>query len=48
MELEEQAWEKVYAANRDDFRAMAHQALVDLEAGETLEMVIKNGKVIAQ
>jgi hypothetical protein len=28
MELEEQAWEQFYLANRDDFRAMAHQALV--------------------
>lgn len=45
IELDEEAWEQVYFANRDDFRAMAHQALVDLDAGETLEMVIVDGKV---
>ena len=39
LELEEKAWEQVYLANRDDFRAMAHEALVDLDAGDTLEMI---------
>jgi len=48
MELEERAWEQIYLAHRDDFRAMAHQALVDLDAGETLEMVIVGGKVTAR
>ena len=48
MELEEKAWEQTYLANRDDFRAMAHQALVDLDAGETLEMAIVGGKVTAR
>ncbi len=45
MEQEEKAWEQTYLANRDDFRAMAHQALADLDAGETLEMIIIDGKV---
>jgi len=45
IELEERAWEQIYLANRDDFRAMAHQALVDLDAGETMEMVMVDGKV---
>jgi anthranilate/para-aminobenzoate synthase component I len=48
MEQEEKAWEQTYNANRDDFRAMARQALADLDAGETLEMVIANGKVKAR
>ena len=47
MEIDERAWEQTYLANRDDFRAMARQALVDLDAGETLEMVIVGGKVTA-
>ena len=41
MELEEKAWGQVYLANRDDFRAMAREALVDLDAGDTLEMIIR-------
>lgn len=45
MEQEEKAWEQTYNANRDDFRAMARQALADLDTGETLEMVIADGKV---
>jgi hypothetical protein len=45
MELEEQAWEQFYLANRDDFRAMAHQALVDLDAGETLEMAMMTSRM---
>lgn len=48
MEREEKVWEQTYNANRDDFRAMARQALADLDAGETLEMVIAGGKVKAQ
>ena len=41
MELEEKAWEQVYLANRDTFRSMAREALVDLDAGDTLEMIIR-------
>uniref|UniRef100_UPI004055AC6F hypothetical protein n=1 Tax=Candidatus Electronema sp. TaxID=2698783 RepID=UPI004055AC6F len=48
IEQEEKAWEQTYNANRDDFRAMARQALADLDAGETLEMVIAGGKVKAR
>lgn len=48
MEQEEKAWEQTYNTNCDDFRAMARQALADLDAGETLEMVIAGGKVTAR
>jgi len=48
LELEEKAWEQAYLANRDNFRTMARQALSDLETGNTLEMVIENGKVIVR
>ena len=50
MELdhEEKSWERAYMANRDHFRAMAQQALSDLDAGETLELVIENGKISAK
>lgn len=48
LEREEKKWEQTYNANRDDFRAMARQALADLDAGETLEMVIAGGKVKAR
>ena len=48
MEHEEKAWERAYTANRDAFRAMAQQALSDLDAGETLELVIENGKISAK
>lgn len=43
--LEEKAWEAAYLANQEKFREMAEQALNDLEAGNTLELVIENGKV---
>ncbi len=45
---EEKAWEEAYLAKRDDFRAMARQALAELDAGETLEMVSENGKLGAR
>lgn len=48
LEQEEKAWEQAYLANREEFRAMARQALDDLDAGETLEMVIENGKLAAR
>ncbi|MGH7599913.1 MAG: hypothetical protein ACREOI_26455 [bacterium] len=48
LEREEKAWEQTYLANRDHFREMARQALNDLEAGQTLEMVIENGKIVAR
>ncbi len=48
LELEEEAWERVYLANRDTFLAMAQEALEDLEAGNTLEMVLEDGKVSAR
>ncbi|MBX3059651.1 MAG: hypothetical protein KF770_24645 [Anaerolineae bacterium] len=43
--LEEKAWEATYLANQEKFREMAEQALNDLETGNTLELVIENGKV---
>jgi len=48
LEIEEQAWEAFYLANQEAFREMAQQALNDLESGNTLEMVIENGKVTAR
>ena len=44
-ELEEEIWEAAYLENRDKFRAMAFDALVAFEMGETLDMVIQNGKI---
>jgi hypothetical protein len=48
LRLEEQAWEESYLANRDAFRAMAQQALQELESGNTLELVLKDGKLAVQ
>ena len=48
LEREEKAWEQTYLANRDHFREMAQQALKDLDAGETLEMTVENGKIVAR
>lgn len=48
LEAEEEAWEAAYLANREQFRAMARQALDELEAGETTEIVIKDGKIRSQ
>jgi hypothetical protein len=48
LEREEKAWEQTYLANRDNFREMARQALKDLDAGETLEMSMENGRVTAR
>ena len=44
-EAEEAAWQRTYLANREEFRSMARQALQDLDAGETLEMVIEDDKI---
>lgn len=48
LEVEEQAWETFYLANQAEFREMAQQAINDLESGDTLEMVIENGKITAR
>ena len=45
IELEEKLWEAAYLKNRDKFRAMALDALAEFEMGETLDMVIQNGKI---
>ncbi len=45
LEAEEAAWQRTYMANREEFRSMARQALADLDAGETLEMVIEDDKI---
>jgi hypothetical protein len=42
---EEAAWEIAYLANRDEFRAMAQQALQELDAGETWELTVEQGKL---
>jgi hypothetical protein len=44
-EAEELAWQATYNANRDEFRAMAQEALNELDAGETLGMVVRAGKI---
>ncbi len=41
LDAEEEAWQAAYAANRDEFRAMAHDALDELDAGETLGMAVR-------
>ena len=48
LEVEEAAWERTYMANREEFRSMARQALTDLDAGETLEMVIEDDKIYSR
>ncbi len=45
LDAEEAAWQRTYLANREEFRAMARQAVADLDAGETLEMVIDDDKI---
>ena len=45
IEKEEDAWQAAYMQNKDEFRTMARQALSDLDAGETLEMVVENGSI---
>lgn len=45
LEQEEKAWQAAYAANRDEFRALAHEALAEFDAGETLGMVVREGKI---
>jgi siderophore synthetase component len=42
---EEEAWQATYNANREEFRAMAREALNELDAGETLGMVVREGKI---
>ena len=44
---EEQAWEAFYRAHQEDFRAMAREALQELDAGETLEITIEEGRIHA-
>jgi hypothetical protein len=46
LELEEKAWQQFYLANQDEFRAMAQDAIRDLEVGETLDIVIENGTIM--
>ena len=45
LEAEDAAWELEYQANQEEFRAMARQALEEIESGETLGMVVKDGKI---
>ncbi len=42
---EEVAWQATFEANKDNFRAMAREALNELDAGKTLEMVLVDGKI---
>jgi hypothetical protein len=48
LQAEDAHWDQFYAQNRDTFRAMAREAVEQYEAGETQEMVIKEGKLSAQ
>lgn len=45
LEEEEKAWQAAYEANRDEFRALARKALAELDAGDTLGMVVRDGKI---
>jgi hypothetical protein len=45
LEAEESSWQATFEANKDTFRAMAREALDELDAGETLEMVLVDGKI---
>jgi hypothetical protein len=40
LELEEKSWEQFYLAKRENFRAMARQALEDYQAGRTTGITI--------
>lgn len=48
LEAEEAVWQATYEANKEGFRAMARQALRELDAGETLEMTFAGGKLCRQ
>lgn len=48
LEEEEKAWQAAYDANREEFRAMARDALNELDRGETLGMVVREGKIHPQ
>jgi hypothetical protein len=45
LEAEEKAWQAAYEANREDFIALAREALAELDAGETMGMVVRDGKI---
>lgn len=48
LEVEERAWQAAYEANREEFRALAREALEELDAGETLGLVVRDGKIYPQ
>lgn len=48
LETEDAAWEASYLENRETFRAMAQEALVEAETGATLDMVIEAGHIRPQ
>jgi hypothetical protein len=43
--VEEEMWEASYLARCDEFRALAREALRELDAGETLEVVVEDDKI---
>ncbi|MEM7530861.1 MAG: hypothetical protein AAF639_01690 [Chloroflexota bacterium] len=45
LEEEDKHWQAFYLENRDEFRAMAAEALAEFEAGETLDMIIRDGEI---
>ncbi len=41
-DMEETAWEEAYLRQKDAFRKMAEEALLEFEAGVTLEMTMED------
>ena len=47
LEHEESTWISAFQVRRDEFRAMARQALADYAAGNTTEMAIEDGRLVS-
>ena len=45
---DESAWRIAYHVRRDEFRAMARQAVADYAAGGTTEMAIEDGCLVSK
>ena len=44
-DMEETAWEEAYLRQKDAFRKMAEEALLEFEAGVTLEMTMEDDHI---
>ena len=44
-DMEETAWEEAYLRQKDTFRKMAEEALLEFEAGVTLEMTMEDDHI---